>query len=423
MLPGGRLQAAIEVLQDIETRHRPASEALADWGRSHRFAGAGDRAAIGNLVFDALRQKRSLGYRMGSDTPRALALGAFAFVWHCGVEKIDTLLAGDRHAPEALTDSERIAIRHASLQGAPEAVQADVPDWVWPAFQEVFGETALEEGRALAQRAPIDLRVNSLKASRDKVLKALSRFGAVPTPHAALGVRIPPPEGSGRSANVQAEAAFQKGWFEVQDEGSQIAALLSGAAAGLQVADICAGAGGKTLALAALMENKGQLHAYDTDRHRLKAIFDRLKRAGTRNVQVLAAGDHGELAALQDKMDLVFVDAPCTGSGVWRRRPDAKWRLSEQALQDRKKDQAEVLDQAALLTKSGGHVVYVTCSILDDENGRQITAFLERHPDFSVAPLPASDLLALDTAGAGSMLLTPARHATDGFFVARLVRG
>jgi 16S rRNA (cytosine967-C5)-methyltransferase len=425
---GGRLAAAIEVLEDIDARHRPAADALKDWGTGHRFAGSADRAVIGNLVFDCLRKRRSLAWRMGSDAPRALALAALRG-WGVSVEEIDKIMAGDPHAPDVLSMAERAALAADNLGEVPDDVRADVPEWLWPSFSAALGENAVEEGAALAARAALDLRVNRLKSDRDKVLKALARFGAQPTVLSPDGVRIAAPAGEGRLPNVRAEAGFRKGWFEVQDEGSQLAALLSGAKAGDQVADICSGAGGKTLALAAMMENKGQVHASDADRHRLKNIFERLKRAGTRNVQVLSPGEGEPLAALEGRMDVVLVDAPCSGSGVWRRHPDAKWRLTEDALSRRMAEQEAVLDQGAALVRPGGRLVYVTCSVLAQENRDQVDAFLGRHAEFGLLPYREAWAATLDTEPPASadgradlLLLTPARHGTDGFFVAVLKR-
>jgi 16S rRNA (cytosine967-C5)-methyltransferase len=228
---------------------------------------------------------------------------------------------------------------------------------------------------------------------------------------------------------VEAEAGHGKGWFEVQYEGSQVAALLSGAGSRQQVIDLCAGAGGKTLALAAQMANTGQLYAYDSDRMRLRPIFERLKRAGARNVQVLPAGEGAALAPLEGKMDLVVIDAPCTGSGVWRRRPDAKWRLSPEMLEARLAEQSAVLDQGAALVKLGGRLAYVTCSVLPSENGEQVAAFLARHADFEVVPwrelwAAAIPVEAPDSADGSdeTLLMTPLSHGTDGFFVAVLQR-
>ncbi len=281
----------------------------------------------------------------------------------------------------------------------------------------------------MARRAPADLRVNTLRSTPEKVLKALAGFAAEPCPFSPIGVRVPAPVGTERTPNLQAEAAFQAGWFEIQDEGSQIAALLSGAGPRKQVLDLCAGAGGKTLALAALMQNTGQLYAYDADRHQLKPIFDRIKRAGVRNVQVLRAGDEAALEALGPRFDVVMVDAPCTGSGTWRRRPDSKWRLKPEALAARIAEQRSVLARGASLVKAGGRLVYVTCSVFPEENAEQIALFLSNHADFQLVPtaeawspnLPGEPPPSAD-GSSDALLLTPARHGTDGFFIAVLAR-
>ncbi|HBF61145.1 MAG TPA: MFS transporter, partial [Methyloceanibacter sp.] len=335
MTPAGRASAAIEVLTDLAARKRPASEALKDWGLAHRFAGSGDRAAIGSLVFDCLRQRASLAFAMEDDSPRPLALRALVTAWGMLPDSVDTLCDGSRFAPEPLNDAERAGLARALPTEVPSWVRGDYPQWLEAAFTGMFGEDAAEEGAALSVRAPVDLRVNTLRANRDKVLKALARFEPQATAYVASGLRIAPRQGPARTPNVEADAAHGKGWFEVQDEGSQVAALLSGAGPRLQVIDLCAGAGGKTLALAAAMQNTGQLYAYDTNRMRLRPIFERLRRAGVRNVQVLDAGEDAGLAALEGRMDRVVIDAPCTGSGTWRRRPDAKWRLSPEMLSAR----------------------------------------------------------------------------------------
>jgi len=292
-------------------------------------------------------------------------------------------------------------------------------------MKQAFGPDWVEEGAALAARPPLDMRANTLKASRAKVLASLSRTGAVPAAIAPHGMRIPPVVGDGRHPNVQGEPAFRKGWFEVQDEGSQVVAELASAAPGMQVLDFCAGAGGKTLAMSAAMQNRGQIHAHDADRQRLAPIFDRLKRAGCRNVQV--AADAEDLLRLEGQMDLVVVDAPCTGSGTWRRRPDAKWRLTAQQLEARRAEQSAILDAAARYVKPGGRLAYITCSIFAEENAIQAAAFLERVPGFR-----AVDHHALWRARFpdhpqgpridGGITLTPARTDTDGFFFCALER-
>lgn len=429
MTPAGRASAAIEVLADIETRKRPASGALKDWGLGHRFAGSGDRAAIGNLVFDCLRKRASYACAMGADGPRALVLRALVTDWGMTPDEVAALCDGSRFAPAPLSEAEREGLQRTIADDAPAHIRGDYPEWLSASFAEAFGDHAAAEGAALSLRAPVDVRVNTLKATREKVLKALARFEAVPAHFAPVGVRIAPREGPARSPHVEAEAGHGKGWFEVQDEGSQIAAALSGPRPRQQVIDLCAGAGGKTLALAALMENTGQLYAYDTDRMRLRPIFERLKRAGARNVQVLPAGEPEALHALDDKMDLVVIDAPCTGSGVWRRRPDAKWRLSPEMLEARVAEQRTVLDEGAALVKPGGRLAYITCSVLPQENGAQVSAFLERHRDFALRPwrevwataIPAEPRASAD-GSEETLLMTPRSHGTDGFFVALLER-
>ncbi len=429
MQPGARLQAAIDVLSEIEARGRAASVVLADWGRTHRFAGSADRAAIGNLVYDSLRRKQSLAYAMQSDSPRAIVLAALRYSWETPAADIVAFCSGEKFCPEPLTADEEKGLAGADLSAAPPWVQGDYPEWLHLSFSSVLGEDAVGEGRALAERAPADLRVNTLKATREKVLNALARHGAVETPYSPVGVRLPPREGGARSPNVEAEPGHGRGWFEVQDEGSQIAALLAGAGPRMQVLDLCAGAGGKTLAMAAQMQNTGQIYAYDADPIRFRPIFDRLKRAGARSVQTLPPGLDTALDGLEGRMDLVLIDAPCTGTGVWRRRPDAKWRLTPAQLAERVAQQRALIARAAPLVKPGGTLAYVTCSLLPEENAEQIGAFLESNPAFEpldpaarangVLSRPIQNRL---PPGKPGLLLTPARHGTDGFYIALLAR-
>ena len=429
MTPGGRASAAIEILADIDAHHRPASEALKGWGVAHRFAGSGDRAAIGNLVFDALRNRASAAHAMGDDGPRAVVLRTLVTRWGMTPEEVAALANGEGHAPAPLSDAEMTGLNAELPSDVPPHIRGDYPEWLAPELDRAFGARAGAEGAALSMRAPVDLRVNTIKADRDKVLKALRRFDAQPTPHAPLGVRIAQRPGPARSPHVEAEPAHGKGWFEVQDEASQIAVMLAGAQPRQQVLDLCAGSGGKTLALAAAMQNTGQLYAYDSDRMRLRPIFERLKRAGVRNAQVLPAAEPEGLAELAGKMDLVLVDAPCTGSGVWRRRPDAKWRLKPEMLAARVEEQAVVLEQAAPLVKPGGRFVYATCSILPVENRDQIDRFRAAHPEFTLVPwrplweaaMPGGAPASAD-GSEETLLLTPLSHGTDGFFVAVMER-
>ncbi len=424
---GGRLAAAIEVLDDIERRHRPAADALKDWGLSHRFAGAGDRAAIGNIVYDALRRKRSAGWLLDGDTSRAVAFGALLLEWGQTPASLDAALDGDRFAPPVLSDSERQAFDERRRLTAPDPIASDCPDWAVPLLEASFGRDWVDEAKALASRPPLDLRANPLKTRRDKVLAELEGSGAMATRIAPHGLRIPPIEGAGRHPNVQVEPAFQKGWFEVQDEGSQIVAELAGAEAGMQVLDFCAGSGGKTLALSAAMNNRGQIYAYDADKGRLAPIFERVRRAEARNVQVLSRAS--DLEAHVGGIDVVLIDAPCTGSGTWRRRPDAKWRLAARQLEARLAEQKAILADAARLVKPGGLLVYITCSVFPAENVGQIEPFVAAHSEFQPVDhverwrtrFPAHpDAVRID-AGAG-IRLSPARTGTDGFYFAALRR-
>jgi len=431
MTPSARLSAAIEALADIEARRRPAGDALKDWGLAHRFAGSGDRAAIAGLVYDALRRRASSAYVMGEATPRAVLLGMLKLERGLEPDAIGRLFDGSRFAPPPLTEAEASALRNGSLAGALTHVAGDYPEWLDPHFAKVFGDERAEEAAALASRAPLDLRVNTLKGNRDEAAAELSDLHPEPTRWSPLGLRIKL-AAEAKSPAIHAEPAFIHGLIEIQDEGSQLAALLAGGKPGEQVVDLCAGAGGKTLALAAAMENHGQIFATDTDKRRLAPIYARILRSGARNVQVRTPKSVGDaIADLDGKIDLVLIDAPCTGTGSWRRNPDAKWRMRPGALEQRVKEQAAILDRAASLPKPGGRIAYVTCSVLDEENGAQIRAFLARHPGFALVP-PADVANALGERAFlfrravlisdEGLLMTPRRTDTDGFFVSILRR-
>ncbi|GES42971.1 MFS transporter [Rhizobium dioscoreae] len=424
---GGRLQGAIEVLADIEARKRPVADALKDWGLAHRFAGSGDRAAIGNIVYDALRMRLSHAWLMEDDSASALAHAVLFRQWGLTPEALAAELDGDKFAPEAPSAETLAAFAARKLEDAPRHVQGDIPEWVEPSFSQAFGDGWLAEAKALAERPTLDLRANALKADRAKVVKALERAGGQPSNIARFGIRIPAGEGASRLPNVTAELSFQKGWFEVQDEGSQIVADLVLPDEGDQVLDYCAGGGGKTLAMSAAMHNKGQVHAYDSDRRRLAPIIERLKRAGTRNVQV--HDDRNGLLQLRGKFDKVLVDAPCTGTGTWRRRPDTKWRLTQKNLDERTSQQQEALAQAGEFVRPGGALLYVTCSVLPEENEAQVNRFAAQNPDFEVVETLSSweTLFGKDAAKPRSsdgktITLTPASTDTDGFFFSRLQR-
>jgi 16S rRNA (cytosine967-C5)-methyltransferase len=420
---GGRLAAAIEVLGDIKGRHKPARMALKTWGDSARYAGARDRAFVSGLVLDVLRRRRSLAWRMDDDSDRAAVLAAVHFAWGWELSRLEAA-AGEPHGPGLLSEDNLTRLTSGpGMEGAPPAVRGDYPDFLDSALDRVFGPERALEGEALAERAPVDLRVNTLKTDTARALKALAPFGPEPCALLPTAIRIAAPAASERAAPIEAAPEFEQGWFEVQDLGSQIAASRAGDIAGRQVLDFCAGGGGKTLALAAAMGGRGQLYAYDSDARRLTDTVRRGQRAGVRNLQVRSPIHPDALVGLEERMDLVFVDAPCTGSGVWRRHPDAKWRLTPQQLVRRMAEQDRVLDQAAGFVKPGGRLVYVTCSLFAEENEDRVAAFLDARPAFTPAPAPAGDPLAPFATPGGFLRLTPRSAGTDGFFVAVMRRG
>ncbi len=429
MRPAGRLAAAIEVLENHAGAQYPARLVLSTWARNNRFAGSKDRAAIANLVFDVMRRKSSYAAYMESFEPRSLALVAFLDGWGYSVEELDKLCDGGQHAPASLSDEERAGLLRFCAKKPGEsdvAALADIPAWLYPTIAKTFGERSLAEGEALAKRAPIDLRVNRLKVKRSTLLNKLTGLvEAEPVESMADVVRVSASIGEQKSPRLDMTEPYKRGWFEIQDMGSQIVSSLTGVKAGMQVLDLCAGSGGKTLAMAALMENKGQIHAYDNEEKRLAPMSERLKRAGAHNVKILPANNQGVLDKLQDRMDVVLVDAPCSGSGTWRRKPDSKWRLTKAQLDERILEQRAVLEQGCKAVKSGGRLVYVTCSILPQENAEQVSWFLAEHPEFALIPVenvwkeshatpaPASAIDEKDV-----LQLTPAHNDTDGFFVA-----
>jgi 16S rRNA (cytosine967-C5)-methyltransferase len=424
MTPAARLSAAIEVLAEIFNRHQPALIALKEWGRTHRFAGSSDRAAIGNLVFDVLRRKGSLAWLMQSEEPRALVLALYAKFW-ADPEKLDRLCTGDHHAPAQLTDGERNSLSR-KLSEAPPHVRGFYPEWLDPRLKNIYGAARAEEGAALAERAPVDLRVNTLKTTRDKALKQLQKFNAMPCKYSTSGIRIAYGSAEARAPHIEAEGVYLRGHIELQDEGSQLVSQLVNAKPGEHVLDLCAGSGGKALALSAAMQNKGQIIATDSDKHRLAPIYERLNRAGAHNVQVR---DYDALDEFQARLDKVVLDVPCTGTGAWRRRPDNKWKLSEKHIAGRIKEQDSLLQKGAQFVGKGGELAYITCSILSDENEDRVQAFLgtETGKEFALMDMKArwQELIAAPLPPqptACGLRLSPHSSGTDGFYIAVLQR-
>jgi 16S rRNA (cytosine967-C5)-methyltransferase len=391
-----------------------------DFFRARRFIGSGDRKAVSERAWRVLRQWRRLGWwleRAGAvATPRLLLAASLLFEsWDLG--GLHKAFSGGQYAPAALIPAEADVLR--TLDGhtlehpqMPQAVRLEIPDWILPALEARFGPALEPELRATLDPAPLDLRVNLLKSTRDAAQAALAAEGleTVPTPLSPWGLRI-----DGRRA-VTSGAAFQEGMVEIQDEGSQLVAALVGATSEMRVADYCAGAGGKTLALAMQMHNRGTLVACDVSAPRLDGAVRRLRRAGVHNAErhLLAPGDKWAKRRA-GTFDRVLVDAPCTGTGTWRRNPDARLRLRASDLAELLPKQAGILDASARLVRPGGRLIFATCSFLLEENERQVEAFLQRTPDFRV--------IQADVPGSGPYLsLTPLRHGTDGFFGAVLER-
>ncbi len=433
MRPGARIQSAIELLDQIQEREAPADRVVDGYFRRRRFAGSGDRAAIAALVYLVLRRRAELDWWLGraggaGSGARRRVLAALIRLEGQGADEVEGLFDGGEYAPPVLDEGERgVLAGLAAGEGAAEMpawVRGNYPEWLADELGARFGDALDDEAQALNRRAPADLRVNRLKGEREAVLERLRRdgFEAEPCRLSPLGIRL------GGRRRVTARPLYRQGLVEVQDEGSQLVALLVGARPGEQVVDLCAGAGGKTLALAAELGNRGQVFACDVNPQRLGRMAPRLRRAGVRNVQTRHLTGEGEawLDSFEGKADRVLLDAPCSGSGAWRRNPDAKWRLTPGDLDVLRQAQARLLARAARLTRPGGRLVYATCSLLGSENESQVEAFLATHPDFAVVPVAEAWAEAVGGAcptDEPTLMLTPGGHGVDGFFIAVLARG
>ncbi|WP_340117904.1 RsmB/NOP family class I SAM-dependent RNA methyltransferase [Pelagibius sp. 7325] len=433
MIPAARLQAVIEILEGLDDKpaEQPAEQVVNDYLRQRRYIGSKDRRAVTAMTYDVLRHRARIGWWLehGEGTaasPRQQLLAYLALCSRENPEPLNQLFDGSRYAPAPLSEEEAaVAARlgdPALRDAAPPAwVANEVPQWLMPKLEAAFGEAAAAEAEALLQEAPIDLRVNTLLGTRETARAALAEEGIASeaTPLSPVGLRV-----EGRRA-LRASQAYTAGLVELQDEGSQLAALLCDARPGMAVADVCAGGGGKTLALAAAMEGRGRLLAMDVEQARLDRSALRLKRAGAAFVERRAAKDLSADTSLHGAFDRVLVDAPCSGTGAWRRHPDARWRLTPDDLESYTILQREVLLKAAALVKPGGRLIYVTCSLLPEENRVQADAFLSEVPGFAVLPAEAVWQQVLSVpypGGAPYLTLTPARHGTDGFFVALFER-
>ncbi len=424
MTSAGRLQAAIELLGSIEIDRRPADAVANEFFRARRFIGAGDRREISENVWSVIRTRYRLDWwlnRVGAAATPRLLVFALWILSGSSTNRVAATCGSSRFGPPALEDDERRALaqldqhtlNHPTMS---DNVRLEIPDFVEPLFRAHFGDRLDDECVALMQQAPTDLRVNLLKTTRAAALSALKEegFDVEPTELSPWGLRL-----FGRQ-NVSRSRLFRDGLFEIQDEGSQLVALLARAKPGMRVIDYCAGAGGKTLALAMTMNNHGRITACDVSEHRLNGAIKRLRRANVHNVErhLLVTGDK-RLKRQEKKCDLVLVDAPCTGTGTWRRNPDARLRLTTVDLAELVAKQASILDSAQRLVRPGGALVYATCSLLTEEGEEQISAFLERYPEFQLVKI--AEMQTADLNG-DALRLTPARNNTDGFFCCRMER-
>lgn len=406
MTPAARIAAAIEVVGEIEQGLRPADDVVRQWGRSHRFAGSKDRRAISEFVYAVVRRRGHYAKAAG-DKPRALVLADLALRERQTRDDIVSLFSGEGHAPALLDDAEQNLLSTLMADAAQDLPGYDVPDFLVPGLTQAFGDELDAALTALDTPAPVDLRVNTLKATREEAATVLADAGidTEPTPHSPIGLRV---KGNHLIAGT---SAYKQGLVEPMDEGSQLAALAVDAQPGMQVLDMCAGAGGKTLSLAAAMENSGQIYATDTDARRLGNLAPRMRRADARNIQPMSWPQDGSFAALDGKCDRVLLDVPCSGSGSWRRHPEQKWRVTPEQIESLTKTQSALLRSAAPLIKPGGLLVYISCSVLPAENEERISAFLESRSDFAPLPLEAGQ------PGNIGRRLSPHIDGTDGFFI------
>lgn len=415
------LQSTIEILSQYESDKKPIDQFCYTYFKNRRYVGSKDRQAILGYVYGIIRRRASCDWwalERGVSPLMARPLEAarirvLTFLWiseKIPRDKIGILFSGEKYAPAKVSDKERaIFEKIPENPSLPPWVEGEFPEWLFPSLKRRFGENLKSEMQAFLSQASVDLRVNTLKTNRNEALKNLQSagFSVNLTSLSPQGLRY-----EGRE-NITQSKAFQDGLIEVQDEGSQLIANLLDIKPGQGVLDLCAGAGGKTLAIAALLQNKGRVIATDTAEWRLKRAKQRLKRAGASNVELRV------ISGVQDKwfkrqverFDGILVDAPCSGSGTWRRNPDQKWNISPQDIQELAALQVSLLELAACLLKPGGILVYATCSLLCEENEDVVASFLENHHNVEVIPCGLG--------GESFLALSPYKNNTDGFFAAK----
>jgi 16S rRNA (cytosine967-C5)-methyltransferase len=438
MTPCARVKATIELLTAIDADDQAPDQIIDGYFRSRRYAGSGDRRDVGGWVYDVLRRRAKLDWwveRTGLGLETNSRLRAISFLIleeRKSPDDVKAMFTGTRHCPELLSDpeaelAEALYGRPLLNRDMPDHVRLEYPEWMDRPFRVLWGDKLEQEMSALNQVAPLDLRVNTIKGTPEDALARLQEdyITCAPTSLSPLGIRV---EGKVRLGGVR---AFKEGLVEVQDEGSQLVSVLCGAKPGMTVVDYCAGAGGKTLALAAAMADEGRLSgrlfALDISRYRMDRMTPRLKRAGAVQVRrrAIAAVDEPWVEEHKGFADRVLIDVPCTGTGSWRRNPDARWRFTPERLAEIRENQQRIMLSAAELVKPHGRLIYVTCSFLQEENEQQLAWFVEKKPEFQ--PIPIDEVWSETVGGppppSGPCLrLSPASAGTDGFFCAVLER-
>jgi 16S rRNA (cytosine967-C5)-methyltransferase len=423
------LHATLDLLCEVEATARPADAVTSAFFRARRHLGDRDRGAVIEQFYALLRHRARLGWWLArqncEDSPRNRLLAWLMLGEGKSPNQIKRLFDGARVTAAALTDPENkllVALQHCTIAhpDMPEAVRLECPPWAVAPLKRRFGEAFGAEMAATLSSPPLDLRVNPLKTTREAMLGQLKGMGlrGEPMRLSPHGIRLK------ERLSLARLPGLKTGDIEIQDEGSQLVALLVDAKPGERVVDFCAGAGGKTLAIAAQMKNKGHIVACDVNESRLKRCAERHRRAGLHNVEtrVLASETDRWIKRHKGGFDRVLVDAPCSGTGTWRRNPDARWRAPELGLENLVALQARILASAARLVKPGGRLVYATCSMLSEENEAQVASFLVSTPGFRIVPVRHAAPQLMGMTQSDHLSLTPARHGTDGFFAAVLQR-
>ncbi len=423
-----QIQSSIEILEQILNRHRTVPSVMKEWAVNNRYAGVKDRATITNILNASLRRKSSSSYIMSDDSPRAILIGTLINEFQFNNNKLYDLFNNEMHAPESLSGEEVFKIEGAKdrLKEAKNWIKNDLPEWAISEYERTFDINQDKQLQHLSNMPDLDIRVNSLKTNVSKVESELQKFLPIHTLYSPYSLRFKATGLSHKYPNLEKTLAYSKGHIEIQNEGSQIASILSGVIPGQQVLDYCAGHGGKAVVLSMLMNNSGQIFLHDIDESRLSSVPSRMRRLGIKNYQIKVNLENIQNSNL---FDVVFVDAPCTGSGTWRRKPDLKWRSSKEKLNDNIKAQHDIIREASKFVKVGGKLIYVTCSVFDSENDSQISDFLSSNSTFKLINyqtqwkydennIPKN----AKSHNEDTLLLSPMTHNTDGFFVAILER-